>query len=183
VAPVLRRIVDKDELLPRAAAKRTMDLAGAPPAEAAEPTPIAAEAMFYLDERFVGQSWLYPIPAGGKTDLSFGPIEGLRLARRVVDSNAGDRGVIRNSTEQSEAVRIDVENLTDAAWPMLLIDRVPYSEQEDLKIAWKADPAPDATDLDGRRGVLEWRFDLAAGATPSVDLSHRMTWPEDKILR
>ncbi len=37
---------------------------------------------------------------------------------------------------------------------MRLIDRVPYSEQDALKVSWKADPAPTETDWHDRRGVL-----------------------------
>ncbi|MBN2907675.1 MAG: DUF4139 domain-containing protein [Rhodobacteraceae bacterium] len=141
------------------------------------------EAMFYLDGRFVGKRTLDLIPAGGAAALSFGPIEGLRLTRTVLDRNEGDRGVIRKSNDWTEEVRITVENLTDAAWPIRLIDRVPYSEQEDLAITWTARPEPTATDIDGLRGVLEWRFDLAAGDSRDIALSHRMSWPEGKVLR
>ncbi|WP_414898893.1 DUF4139 domain-containing protein [Rhodovulum sp. YEN HP10] len=142
----------------------------------------SAQAMFYLDGRFVGQHPTGLIPAGGKADLPFGPIDGLRLTRTVSERNEGDRGVLKKSNEQSEAVRIVVENLTGETWPVRLLDRVPYSEQEDLKITWQADPAPAATDRDGRRGILEWRFELAPGATREVTLSHRMVWPEGKVL-
>ncbi|MBL3584913.1 DUF4139 domain-containing protein [Rhodovulum sulfidophilum] len=142
----------------------------------------SAQAMFYLDGRFVGQQPIELIPAGGKALLPFGPIDGLRLTRTVQDRKEGDRGVLTKSNERSEAVRIAVENLTDETWPLRLLDRVPYSEQEDLKISWQADPAPSETDPDGRRGILEWRFELAPGATREVALSHRMVWPEGKVL-
>ncbi|PTW45637.1 DUF4139 domain-containing protein [Rhodovulum kholense] len=142
----------------------------------------SSEAMAYLDGRFVGQQAIGLIPAGGKADLPFGPIDGLRLTRTVLDRNEGDRGVLKRSNEQSEAVRIEVENLTAESWPVRLLDRVPYSEQEDLKIVWQADPSPSGTDVEGRRGLLEWRFDLAPGATREVALSHRLTWPEGKVL-
>ncbi|RBO52613.1 hypothetical protein DSD19_13560 [Rhodovulum sp. BSW8] len=142
----------------------------------------SSEAMAYLDGRFVGQQAIGLIPAGAEADLPFGPIDGLRLTRTVLDRNEGDRGVLKRSNEQSEAVRIEVENLTGESWPVRLLDRVPYSEQEDLKIVWQADPAPTGTDVEGRRGLLDWRFDLAPGATREVALSHRLTWPEGKVL-
>lgn len=141
------------------------------------------EAMFYLDGRFIGKRPLDLIPAGGDEKLSFGPIEGIRLTRTVLDREEGDRGVIKKSNEQTEAVRIEVENLTGDTWPLRVIDRVPYSEQEDLKITWQAEPAPAETDIDGKRGVMAWTFDLAPGATKEIALSVRMTWPEDKVLR
>ena len=142
-----------------------------------------SEASFYLDGRFVGQRYLDLIPAGGEADLSFGPVEGLRLTRRVLDRNEGDRGVITKSNELTEEVRIEVENLTGESWPVRLLDRVPYSEQEDLEITWTAQPRPTEEDVDGKRGVLAWTVEIAPGATQEIALSHRIEWPEGMQLR
>ncbi|MEX5730040.1 uncharacterized protein Ga0609869_003393 [Rhodovulum iodosum] len=142
-----------------------------------------AEAAFYLDGRYIGVQSLELIPAGGTAALAFGPIEGLRLTRTVEDREEGDRGVIRKSNEETEAVRIEVENLTGETWPLRVIDRVPFSEQEDLEITWKADPAPAETDIDGKRGVMAWRVELAPGETREIALSHRIVWPDGKVLR
>jgi len=38
-------------------------------------------------------------------------------------------------------------------------------------------------DPDGRRGVLEWQFDLAAGAKQEIRLEHSLTWPTGYVLR
>ena len=151
--------------------------------ESDEPILPTNEASFYLDGRFVARRPLEMIPAGGSADLGFGPIEGLQVTRTVLDRSEGDRGVITRSSEVNEEVRIEVENLTAEDWPIRLIDRVPYSEQEDLQISWNAEPSPTEENLDGRRGVLAWRFDLPAGETRTVTLSHRLKWPEDMVLQ
>ncbi|MEO1140203.1 MAG: DUF4139 domain-containing protein [Pseudomonadota bacterium] len=141
-----------------------------------------AEASFYLDERFVGKSGLALIAAGDEADLSFGPIEGLRLTRTVLDRNEGDRGVIVTSNEITEMVRIDVENLTGETWPLRVLDRVPYSEQEDLEITWRATPRPSEESVDGKRGVLAWEMDITPGTTEVINLSHTIDWPEGMRL-
>ncbi|SLN20562.1 hypothetical protein PEL8287_00853 [Roseovarius litorisediminis] len=141
------------------------------------------EASFYIDGRYIGQQYLHLIPAGGEADLSFGPIDGLRLTRTVLDRNEGDRGIISKSNELTESVRIEVENLTGESWPINLLDRVPYSEQEDLEIAWQAQPRPTEQDVDGKRGVLAWEFTLPAGETQEITLDHDLEWPEGKVLR
>ena len=142
-----------------------------------------SEARFYLDGRYVGQRWIDLVPAGGKADWSFGAIEGLRLTRLVRDRNEGDRGLISKSNEMTETVEISVENLTDAAWPLRLLDRVPQSDQEDLEITWSARPQPSERDVEGQRGILAWDFDLAAGATQKIELETSLKWPDGKVLR
>ncbi|HMB12763.1 MAG TPA: DUF4139 domain-containing protein [Roseovarius sp.] len=142
-----------------------------------------AEARFYLDGRYVGQRGLGLIAAGDEADLSFGPIDGLRLSRTLQDRNEGDRGLIRKSNEMTEAVMIEVENLTDMEWPLRVLDRVPVSEQEDLEITWSATPAPAEENVDDLWGILAWEFDLPAGETQSIRLDTAMEWPEGKVLR
>ena len=144
------------------------------------PTP---EAMFYLDGRFIGKSAVDLIPAGAEAGLSFGPVDGLRLTRTVLDRSAGDRGMISRSSQLSEEVRIEVENLTGETWPVTVLDRVPYSEQDALQIEWEATPAPDATDVDGKRGVMSWTFDLPAGQTRTIALDHSLKWPDGMALQ
>jgi uncharacterized protein (TIGR02231 family) len=142
-----------------------------------------AEARFYLDGRYVGQRGLGLIAAGDEADLSFGPIDGLRLSRTLRDRNEGDRGLIRKSNEMTEAVVIEVENLTGMAWPLRVLDRVPVSEQDDLEITWSATPKPAEENVDDMRGILAWEFDLPAGETQTIRLDTAMEWPEGKVLR
>ncbi|MFN3209828.1 MAG: DUF4139 domain-containing protein [Roseovarius sp.] len=142
-----------------------------------------SEASFYLDGRFVGQRYIDLIASGEEAELSFGPIDGLRLTRTVEDRAEGDRGVISKSSRMTETVRIEVENLTGEAWPLRVLDRVPYSEQEDLKITWTASPEPAETGVDDKRGVLAWEFDLPAGETETIRLEHTIEWPDGMILQ
>jgi uncharacterized protein (TIGR02231 family) len=140
-------------------------------------------AQFYLDGTYVGQRYLDLIASGDTEELSFGPIDGLRLDRVVKDRQEGDRGVITRQNEQNETVEITLRNLTPRNWDVRLRDRVPYSEQEELEISWDAQPVPTQTNVEDRRGVLEWRFDMAPGADQRVVLNHRIRWPDGKVLR
>lgn len=142
-----------------------------------------AEARFYLDGSYVGQRWQGMIAAGDTADLSFGPIDGLRLTRILRERNEGDRGLITRSNEMTETVALRIENLTDISWPLRVIDRVPVSEQEDLVIDWSASPEPTERDVEDQRGILAWEFDLPAGATRDIDLRSRLRWPENRILQ
>ncbi|MBE0453729.1 MAG: DUF4139 domain-containing protein [Roseovarius sp.] len=151
-----------------------------PAEEVLLPTP---EARFYLDGRYTGQRWLPLVTGGDAVALSFGPIDGLRLSRVIRARTEGDRGLITRATEAREEVEIAVENLTGETWPLHLIDRVPVSEQSDLRITWEAAPRPDESDVENRRGVLGWNFDLPPGERHTITLTTRMNWPEGKVLR
>ncbi|MDA5557304.1 DUF4139 domain-containing protein [Shimia sp. MMG029] len=138
---------------------------------------------FYLNGTFIGASQMPLLAQGDKTDLSFGPINGLRLTETLVQRNTGDSGVITTRNDQTEERILTAENLTGQTWDLRLFGRVPYSEQEDLQITWQAAPAPTSEDVHGARGILMWERPLAAKETFTVTLSHELKWPTDMILR
>ena len=149
----------------------------------AEPLLQADEVMKIFDGTLVGMDYIFEIAPGEETEIGFGAIDGLQIKRTVINRAEGDRGLINRSNEQTERVRIDLENLTDRTWNVELRDRVPFSEQEDLKITYTADPAPDIDAVDDKRGVLQWNIEMEPGNQARVNTSFKMTWPEDQIVR
>lgn len=141
------------------------------------------EASFYLDGKYVGRQKLELIANGASADLSFGPIEGLRLEHVVLNRNEGDRGVISKSNEFTEATQLKIENLTDEAWPIRLIGQIPYSEQEDLEISWKTSVEPSDTRVHDKQGIIAWEFELGANDTRDIALSYKIEWPDGMELR
>ncbi len=148
-----------------------------------EPLLNAETATLYIDNTFIGVTHFDQVPAGAETDLPFGPIEALRLSRTVLDENNGDRGFITRTNAQTEKARLNVENIGTIDWQVEVIDNVPYAVDEDLDISWAASPTPDVTDLDDKRGVLQWNIDALAGATTSIKVNQDLQWPDDKVLR
>lgn len=131
----------------------------------------------------IGTGRLPELAPGAKADLGFGPIRGLVLKRITPSRSEGETGILTSANRQVEQVVITVENRTEESWPVRLLDQVPYSEQDDLKIAWTAEPPPLETDVDGYRGVLAWQFDLAPGATQEIRLDQVLDWPTGQVLR
>ncbi|WP_417250416.1 mucoidy inhibitor MuiA family protein [Celeribacter sp.] len=144
---------------------------------------LPGEAVVYRDGALVGDRMMPLIAQGQEVELGFGAVEGVTVRRVVLDRNEGDRGVIRKSNEQTNSIRLEVENLTDRTWPMEVIDRVSVSEQEDLEVTWEASTPPSIENLDEMRGVLAWTFDLAPSETWTTEVLETLKWPEGKILQ
>lgn len=138
----------------------------------------------FVDDVFVGLSRNFPgIAAGDEADLPFGSINGLRLERIVVNQNEGDRGIISRSNEQTRTIQIEITNLTNDTWPVRLLDRIPFSQQEELQITWSADPNVTDENVDNRRGILGWNFTLNPGESQMIQLDQTLSWPDGMILR
>ena len=144
---------------------------------------LPGEAFLYRDGALTRMTQLDAVAPGAEFELGFGAIDGIRLTRDMPVRAEGDRGVFVGSTQIEEQAVLEVENLTGEAWPVRVLDRVPYSEQEDLEITWSADPAPSEADVGGKRGVLAWDFNLAPGAAKEIKLNSLMSWPEGMVLQ
>jgi uncharacterized protein (TIGR02231 family) len=144
---------------------------------------LPGEAMLYREGVLVGTAWLDVIAPGVETDIGFGALETLRIKREMPKTATGETGVFSTSNERRETAVITVENTGTEAWPVRLLDQVPYSEQDDLEIEVTADPAPTETDVDGQRGILAWEFDLSAGGKQTITLENTLSWPDGMELR
>lgn len=137
----------------------------------------------WADGAVVGLSDLPLVAGGDKIKLGFGAIDGLRLTRIEPETMEGDRGLISKTNERREVVEISAENLTGRAWDLRVIDHVPYSEQEDLTITTRAQPAPSQTDVEDKRGVIAWDLPLAAGERQTIRVETTLRWPEGHSLQ
>lgn len=138
----------------------------------------------YADGALVGRSAIDLVADGDRLRFGFGPIDGLRAEIRLPEETEGDSGLIRRSSTLTETATLIVENLTDEAWPLRVVDRIPVSRQEELEIDWTADPEPSETDPDGKRGLLYWESPIAAGELREITLTSELRWPDgNELLR
>lgn len=148
-----------------------------------EPLLAAPTAQLFVDGALVGQTNFAAVPAGGQLTQAFGPIEDIRLTRAVLDRSEGDRGLINRSNAQTQEVLLTLENLGTENWDVEVMEAIPYSEQDDLVIDWSASPSATQTDVDDRRGLMQWDIALAAGASQEIAIEQSIRWPDGKILR
>ncbi|MEP5031740.1 MAG: mucoidy inhibitor MuiA family protein, partial [Marinomonas sp.] len=148
-----------------------------------EPLLAADAAQIFVDGALVGRSHFNAVPAGGDLTQAFGPIEDLRLTHVIVDRSEGDRGLISRSNAQTQDIRMNIENLGTQNWNVELLEALPYGEQDDLIIEWVAQPRADVIDVEDRRGLVQWNFDVAPHATQNVTVEQSIRWPDGTVLR
>jgi uncharacterized protein (TIGR02231 family) len=137
----------------------------------------------YVNGELIGSDAFDGLVVGERADIAFGPIDGLQLSRDILARNEGDTGIISRSNQKTETVEIKIDNLTKQDWPLRLLDRIPYSEQEDLQISWTARPMPSDQNVDKRRGILAWDLKLKPGEVRTIHLETTLNWPEGMVLR
>ncbi len=137
----------------------------------------------YYAGRYVGKMVLEDKKPGGTFRLGLGAdrqvvVKKEKIADRRKETFFGK--IERDSVVRELNFRIIVENLRDTALPVVIVDSVPVSRTdritvEDLTLT----PAPDGKDIDGRSGVMEWRFSLAPGAKQHIEQKFTVIYPKE----
>jgi uncharacterized protein (TIGR02231 family) len=140
-------------------------------------------AYLYREGTLIGGMDFAAVQAGEQAELPFGTIEGLRLTRDMPVRATGERGLIISSNQQEETAVLQIENLTEQAWNVRLMDLIPYSEQDDLQVSYVADLPATEENVDGQRGILAWDFPLAGGEKTAVTLTTTLSWPDGMTLQ
>lgn len=148
---------------------------------------LPGSASYFRDGAFVrGGEWndeIELIAAGATAMLDFGKIDGLIVERSTLRREDGSSGVLTTSNDRVVEYALSVKNVSNRAWDVVIYDRIPISEQEELLVDWSARPRPTEEGVDGRRGVLGWAFALEGGASQAIKLSYELQWPDGNELR
>ena len=133
----------------------------------------------FRDGMFMGQGILPQLSAGEDTKLGFGADDLIKVKRAEVKRNSGKEGIITSSNVQELAWDMSVTNLHDVTIPVTVIDRKPFSTQSDVTVETLAGmTVPSVTDLDKKRGVLAWNFELEPKAKKDIKTGYKVTAPE-----
>jgi uncharacterized protein (TIGR02231 family) len=137
----------------------------------------------YRDGAFVGRGQM---TAAGKDEtvrLGFGADDKIKIERTVVKRNEGSAGLIVTTSKTDErSFKTTIRNGHDFPIKVAIEDQLPVSENEDIQVEMlpSTAPAPTATNLRDKRGVLEWAFTAGPGEVKDIAFAWRVRWPKDR---
>jgi uncharacterized protein (TIGR02231 family) len=142
---------------------------------------LGGEAVLYRDGAYAG-TVAFPFTAvDDEVALGFGVDDKVSVSRTTVRQQTGERGLITSKKTDERRYRIDVENRHTRAMPIVVIDQRPVAADASISIEPLAEATPPTeTDLDGRRGVVAWRYDYAPGETKAIQNAFSISWPADQ---
>jgi uncharacterized protein (TIGR02231 family) len=137
----------------------------------------------FRDGMFMGQGSLPQLSAGEDTKLGFGADDLIKVKRAEVKRNSGTEGIITSSNVQELAWDMSVTNLHDVTIPVTVIDRKPFSTQSEITVETLGGMTePSVTDLNKKRGVLAWNFDLEPKADKAIKTGYKVTSPKSMSI-
>jgi uncharacterized protein (TIGR02231 family) len=134
----------------------------------------------YRDGVFMGQGALPLLSPDEEAKLGFGADDLIKVKRAEVKRKKGEEGIISTSNVEERAWDIVVKNLHAATIPVTVIDQLPFSANEKITVEPMAQMTPPTEkDLNKRRGVMAWRFDLESKAENTIKFGYKVAWPQN----
>ncbi|MEZ0065999.1 hypothetical protein ABIA32_002008 [Streptacidiphilus sp. MAP12-20] len=130
-----------------------------------------------------------PMPSlapGESRRIGIGVEEGVRVARRSRTSES-TTGLRAGTSVVARSVEIDVVNRLGRAVSLELLERVPVSDEKDVRVEdtaatppWTV--VPPEEDEERRRGLRRWRIVVPPGGTAALRAGYELRLPADKAV-
>ena len=145
-------------------------------------TLLAGAAMVYRDGVLAAASNLPQTANGDITKLPLGPLNGILLEHRTLETQSGDSGFVKSKDTRRQKFELLVDSYLDYAIDLTVYAALPVSEDEDLTVRVDAIPPAAENSVEGRRGVVGWTLPMAAGAKEKISYGWELRWPENQQL-
>lgn len=138
---------------------------------------LAGPANVFVGGAFVGDASLMTTGPGGTLELPLGADEDIRLTRRVVPATK-TQGILFGEEDVTDyVVKIEVGNYKKRPVTLRIIDQLPKTNAEKLKVELVS-AVPKAKEEPDGDGLLYWHTDVPAGATRTITFTYRITRPK-----
>ncbi|HYQ79924.1 MAG TPA: DUF4139 domain-containing protein, partial [Anaeromyxobacteraceae bacterium] len=135
-------------------------------------------ASVFLGDEFVGRAQLPLVPAGGEVKLAFGADDRIKVERQVVERRHETSGLFTKDDVIRYRVRTTVKNLWSKPVTVRLMDLVPVSREEEVKVAiLDGTTAPTEPDDPMKPGVKAWALSLEPQKEKVVELRYEVRFP------
>lgn len=136
----------------------------------------------FRDGTFVGNGRL-PLLAGGEShELGFGGDDMVRVKHAIVAEKRGETGLISSSKTDERNYKILVKNLHERAIDVSVLDQLPISKNEEIKVEPLGRPQPSVRDVENKAGVVRWDQRVEPGEEKAIEFGYRVIWPAAKSV-
>ncbi|MFL5729528.1 MAG: DUF4139 domain-containing protein [Cytophagaceae bacterium] len=139
---------------------------------------IEGDANIFLNDTYVGRTYLDPLAAGDTLDISLGPDPAIQITR-VKKKDFSTRKLLGLHLIESFVYEIDVRNLNKTPIFIEVFDQVPIPQQEEIQIT--RDEMPDVL-YQENTGKLTWKLEIPGAQTSKIKMGYSIKYPRDKMV-
>lgn len=138
---------------------------------------LAGPVSLFRDGTFVGTGRLPLLSPAEEHELGFGTDDLVRVRYNIADEKKGETGLISSSKTDSRNIRITLKSQHERAMPYTVIDQVPVSQQQDIKVDLTSRPQPSRQNVEDKRGIVAWDGKIEPDEEKVIEHGYRITWP------
>ncbi|MDH4982647.1 mucoidy inhibitor MuiA family protein [Hyphomicrobium sp. D-2] len=143
---------------------------------------LQGDVLLFRDGTFVGTGSLPVLSPGEPHELGFGADDLVRVRHTVAEEKRGETGLISSARTDSRNFRITVRNMHERAVELVVLDQVPVSRNEDIKVEMLGPAQPLKRDVDGKRGVIAFESKLGPEEERQIEFGYRVIWPGARAI-
>ncbi len=145
---------------------------------------LAGQVALFRDGVFVGNGRIAALAPGEEHEIGFGADNRVKVKRVTLEDKKGETGTFTTSRIEERNFEITVKNLHPRPVTVQVLDRVPVSSQQEIKVepAYRSSQ-PTKKDNNDRRGTSLWELVIDPDQEKRVTFGYRVTWPTDKKVR
>jgi uncharacterized protein (TIGR02231 family) len=138
---------------------------------------LAGMAGVYVGDEFAGRAAIPATPPGGELELAFGADDRVEIDRKVLERRRESAGLVSKDEVYRYRVRISVKNRYAAPVSLELLDLVPVSRDEEIRVELLDGGGAAGREDPERPGVRIWDLALAPGEERAVELRYEVRFP------
>lgn len=138
----------------------------------------------FRDDAYIGQTAIPLLAPGKDYDLYFGIDDQVKVSRNTLKDENKEEGMITKDRVIDRLYVTDIQNLHTMPVKIIVKEMMPVSKNEKVIVNLsKENTTLDyVSDAENIKGMMQWKFDLAAKEKKELKLGWRVTWPKDHRL-
>jgi uncharacterized protein (TIGR02231 family) len=131
----------------------------------------------YVGGEFAGRAAIPATPPGGEIELAFGADDRIEIERKVLERRRESAGLISKDEVYRYRVRIAVKNRYASPVAVKLLDLVPVSRDEKIKVELLEETSAPTREDPERPGVRLYELALGAREEKAIELRYEVRFP------
>ncbi|MEI7014281.1 mucoidy inhibitor MuiA family protein [Leptospira licerasiae] len=141
---------------------------------------LAGPLEIYSGENLLGTTTVSTLKPGQEIKMELGPDRDIKVERK--QEKLDDKsGIISRKKNIRYRVTVSIKNNKRRAVPVRLIDRIPYTNDDSVKVEWS--PGTDSPKSKTEDGILTYELEIGANSRKTVQFEYTVSYPADNILR
>ena len=134
---------------------------------------LPGKVSIYKDSSVLGTTEIDFVAESEEFGMFLGVADHLKISR-VMDRKKSSIDKGRTRTKLRAEYAITIENLSDTVTTLDVTDRVPLSDNKDVRLSGVKISPESATDS---QGIVHWTIDVEPGATRTLTLKYTVEYP------